>query len=214
MTPVGPVAFAEVFTAALAGDGCSVVDGIGAGRRLPVHRWLGEVDAFDRALLAHCVGRTLDVGCGPGRMTAHLTSLGVAAAGLDVVADAVARTRARGATCFHGDVFDPVPLEGRWQTALLADGNIGIGGDPVRLLARLRELLVPGGRVVADLAPPGAGVRRASLTIRTDRQHSRPFPWAIVGADAVGGVAEAAGLVVRESRQVTGRWFALLEARP
>lgn len=211
MTATGPVAFATVFAAALAGDGCSVVDGLGA-RRLPVHRWLGSVDAFDRELLARCVGRTLDVGCGPGRMTAHLTSLGISAAGLDLVADAVARTRARGAVCFHGDVFDPVPLEGSWDTALLADGNIGIGGDPVRLLTRIRQLLAPGGRVVTDLAAPGAGVRRSTLTIRTARQHSRPFPWAEVGAEAVALVAEPAGLTVRETQQVSGRWFALLEA--
>ena len=53
------------------------------------------------------------------------------------------------------DVFGPLPGEGRWDTALLADGNIGIGGDPVALLARVRELLAPEGRVVVDLAAPG-----------------------------------------------------------
>jgi len=38
-------------------------------------------------------------------------------------------------------VFDALPAEGRWHTALLADGNVGIGGDPIRLLSRLRGLI-------------------------------------------------------------------------
>ena len=29
------------------------------------------------------------------------------------------------------DLFAPLPGEGRWHHVLLADGNIGIGGDPV-----------------------------------------------------------------------------------
>ncbi len=30
------------------------------------------------------------------------------------------------------------------------DGNVGIGGDPVTLLTRLRELPRPGGRLLAE----------------------------------------------------------------
>ncbi len=52
-------------------------------------------------------------------------------------------------------MFAPLPGEGRWGTALLADGNIGIGGDPVALLRRLREVLDPRGRIVVELAAPG-----------------------------------------------------------
>ena len=34
---------------------------------------------------------------------------------------------------------DPMPGEGRWDTVLLADGNIGIGGAPVALLRRTAD---------------------------------------------------------------------------
>ena len=36
----------------------------------------------------------------------------------------------RGATVLQRDIFGPLPGEGRWGTALLFDGNVGIGGDP------------------------------------------------------------------------------------
>ena len=39
----------------------------------------------DLALLAHCTGRTLDIGCGPGRLTAALAALGHVVLGIDVV---------------------------------------------------------------------------------------------------------------------------------
>ncbi len=64
--------------------------------------------------------------------------------GIDVVPEAVEQTRRRGASALQRDLFDALPGEGRWQTALLADGNVGIGGDPVALLARTRDLVQPG----------------------------------------------------------------------
>ena len=67
-------------------------------------------------------------------------------------------TRERGVPALRRDVFDRVPGEGRWHTVLLADGNIGIGGDPVRLLQRVRTLLATGGRVVVELGAPGTAV--------------------------------------------------------
>ena len=39
---------------------------------LPVHRWRRDADPDDLELLAHCEGHTLDLGCGPGRLTAAL----------------------------------------------------------------------------------------------------------------------------------------------
>lgn len=81
-------------------------------------------------MLAHCVGTTLDIGCGPGRMSQALAARGACVLGIDVVPEAVTLTRARGASALVCDVFAPVLGEGRWDTALLADGNIGIGGGP------------------------------------------------------------------------------------
>ena len=79
--------------------------------------------------------------------------------GVDVVREAVDQTVARGVVALRRDVFDRLPGEGRWETALLADGNVGIGGDPVALLLRAGELVAADGRVVVELAPPGVRPR-------------------------------------------------------
>jgi hypothetical protein len=108
------------------------------------------------------------------------------------------------------DVFGSLPCEGEWSSALLADGNIGIGGDPVRLLGRVRRLLAPGGRVVVDLAPPGMGLTVGAIRIHAGDRTSRRFPWAVLSPEAVGGVASSAGLSVGDVHEYDGRWFAVL----
>jgi SAM-dependent methyltransferase len=113
--------------------------------------WKAAADVGDLALLGHCVGATLHVGCGPGRMSQTLAAQGAGVMGIDVVPEAVRQTRAGGACALVRDVFGPLPGEGRWDTALLADGNVGIGGDPVMLMRRVRDLLAPGGRAVVEV---------------------------------------------------------------
>lgn len=208
--PLTDEPFTEVFAAALRGVPCDVI-GLGPEPSpLPVDLWIRSADASDRAVLAHCKGATIDIGCGPGRMSAHLAQLGGCVLGIDVVPEAVDQTRARGVTALRRDVFSPVPGEGRWETALLADGNIGIGGDPARLLRRMHELLAPRGRVVVDLAPYGIGIQTTAVMLRTERQSSRPFAWTVVGAEVIGAVAQAAGLTVLATHEYANRWFAVL----
>lgn len=199
----------ELFGAALRGEFCEVVGDGAAAFQLPVERWCGAVDRSDRALLRHCRGATLDVGCGPGRMVEHLARAGRAALGIDVSPEAVARTVRRGAAAILRDVHAPLPAEGRWETVLLADGNIGIGGDPRRLLARVAGLLAPGGRVVVDLAPPGAGVRTDRVRLRTTAATSEPFAWSTVSVDAIDTLARAAGFAEVRRYCSGGRWFAV-----
>jgi SAM-dependent methyltransferase len=205
--------FALVFAEALRGHACHLVGEGTDPVPLPVARWRSAADAGDRAVLAACVGHTLDVGCGPGRMGAHLMAQGHCVLGIDLVEEAVRQARERGVAALHRDVFAPLPGEGRWDTVLLADGNIGIGGDPVALLTRVVELLAPGGRVVADLAPPGTGVRTHRLSIRGTGGTTRPFPWSVVAVDAVAEIARGVGLAHCERHEVAGRWFAVLELR-
>ena len=82
----------------------------------------------------------------------------------------VALARRRGAAVLEADVFGPLPGEGRWATCLLFDGTIGIGGDPTRLLARCRELTGPGGRVLAEVEPPGTGLAPPHRLVRAGRR--------------------------------------------
>jgi len=201
--------FSDVYTAALRGEHCQVVGGSGVVP-LPVGTWTRTADHVDRALLAHCDGPTLDVGCGPGRMAEHLTRSGRAALGIDVVPEAVFQARARGVAALLRNVFEALPGEGRWSTVLLADGNVGIGGDPRRLFARVADLLAPGGRVVADLAPPGTGISTRLLRLRTASARSQPFTWSTVAADRIGVVCGGLGLSVNLLDEYQDRWFAVL----
>jgi hypothetical protein len=109
-------------------------------------------------------------------------------------------------------VFQRLPAEGRWRTVLLADGNIGIGGDPVRLLTRCRDLTDPEGRVLVELAPPGIGLYRHRARLESGHVVGPWFDWAEVGVDAIAEVARAAGWPRVSCRPVVGehRWFAIL----
>ncbi|MBF4162268.1 methyltransferase domain-containing protein [Nocardioides acrostichi] len=201
--------FTDVFSRALRGEQC-LVEGLDGGPMvLPVADWTREADAGDDALLALCSGTTIDIGCGPGRLAARLAELGHLSLGIDVVEEAVHQSRARGASALHRDVFDEVPGEGRWQTALLADGNVGIGGDPAALLGRVRELLDARGRLVVELAGPGvpSSARWATLEVG-GVSRSRPFRWAVVGVDGVAELAASVGLGVLEVVEFASRRWA------
>jgi SAM-dependent methyltransferase len=202
--------FSEVFASAL--DGApTVVVGLGDEPMvLPVHLWSRAADELDHALVALCDGPTLDIGCGPGRLTEALTVRGHLALGIDVVPTAVAMTVDRGAPAMRRDVFDRLPGEGRWHSALLADGNIGIGGDPVRLLQRVRAVVVPGGRVVVELGGPGSTVMSCWAALEGGDMRSRPFRWATLGVDDVRQVAAAAGFGAVRVHRLGHRWAAVL----
>ena len=206
--------FTSVFSRALRGDACRVVGLDGGPSDLPMGEWTREADPDDLLLLGHCEGPTLDIGCGPGRMAAALARLGHAVLGIDVVPEAVEQTRRRGASALQRDLFDTLPGEGRWETALLADGNVGIGGDPATLLARTRDLVLGHGRVVVELAAPGVAMSTRWISLETGEVRSRPFLWSVVGVDDIHDVAREAGLVVRSCGVLgaSARWVAVLVA--
>ena len=185
----------------------------GEALSLDTARWHADATCEEEAMLDTVDGPVIDIGCGPGRLVLSLARRGLPALGVDASPSAVALARRRGAAVLERDVFGRLPGEGRWATALLFDGNIGIGGDPARLLVRCRELTGGKGRVVAEVEPPGAGLRRLTTWLERDGDRTASFPWAVVGADAIGPLAHQAGLDVTGlvSTQ-TGRWFAQLDA--
>jgi SAM-dependent methyltransferase len=203
--------YAEGLRAASAGLAHNLVvcDDRGSCVPLALHRWCADQVAGDAALLTRCAGPTLDVGCGPGRLTAALAARGIPVLGVDLAATAVAITRRRGVPVVRASVFDPLPGEGGWDTILLADGNIGIGGDPVSLLRRCRALLGPRGQLVVEVDPPGAS-RRTRLQLSSGARRSEWFAWAHVGADAVGPLADSTGFRAGSTWTEDSRWFAVL----
>ena len=91
------------------------------------------------------------------------------------------------------------PGEGRWSIWFLADGNVGIGGDPATaLLRRVRELLAgrPGRRRGAPCrAPARARLGRRCAPAMTTRRRRSAGP--VVGVDDIDALAvTAAGLLV------------------
>ena len=183
----------------------------GSAAPLALGRWCGSLVDGDHGLLRRCEGATLDVGCGPGRLAAAVAWQGLPVLGVDVSGTAVRLARERGVCALRRSVFDRLPAEGRWRTALLADGNIGIGGDPVRLLTRLRSLLGAYGQILCELDPPYVPTRAVQVRIENPRGVRSPeFGWAHVSVTDVNSVAEAADMSVAATWKEAGRWFSTL----
>jgi SAM-dependent methyltransferase len=201
----------EVYDRALSdGGSLRMLDASGRGAPLPVHMWTSDEAPGDAGLLARCRGPVLDVGCGPGRLAAALMRRGVPALGVDVAPAAVALARSRGATALRRSVYERLPGERRWATALLADGNVGIGGDPVLLLSRVRDLLAPDGALLVEADVPGSWTGSLRLRLSDDVGVSEDFPWAVLAVEDVPAVAREAGLRSDEIWEEAGRWFVTL----
>lgn len=183
----------------------------------PDNRWATPADRTERALVELVAAPVLDVGCGPGRHVVALAERGVPALGIDVCEHALDLARNQGASVLQRSVFDRVPAAGRWGSALLLDGNIGIGADPARLMRRVGTLLRPRGRLLVELDPPGTSpdVRRVRLEIvggrGSDTVEVGPwFDWGRLPAERAEACAERAGLDVVNVWNDGDRHLALL----
>ncbi|WP_329166841.1 methyltransferase domain-containing protein [Streptomyces sp. NBC_01267] len=180
---------------------------------LDVERWCGAPDSADVTVLARCRGSVLDIGCGPGRLVAALAALGTTTLGIDVSQAAVDRTVQEGGAALCRSVFAPLPGEGRWGTALLMDGNVGIGGDPAALLVRVAELTGPNGMLIVEAAGHDIDER---VDVRVDDgrgARGAAFPWARAGTRALLGYAETTGWVAEDQWKTAGRSFLQLRRR-
>ncbi|MFF3111359.1 SAM-dependent methyltransferase [Kitasatospora sp. NPDC057904] len=181
--------------------------------RLDVERWCAPATGADHSLLLRCTrlsAPVLDLGCGPGRLVAALLELGVPALGVDVTGAAVARTLGLGGPALCRSVFDRLPAEGRWGAALLADGNLGIGGDPLALLRRGAELIAPDGLLLVEVEAAETDERAVVRVEGPDGRLGPPFPWARLGTLAALRRARAAGLAEAERWTSHGRRFLAL----
>lgn len=179
---------------------------------LDLARWAKPPDDTDTRVLDRCVGPAIDVGCGPGRMVVALARRGVPALGIDVAPEAVRHVLEAGGLALVRSVFRPVPGEGRWQHVILLDGCIGIGGSPIALLQRVRELLAPGGvaYVEHDTSPDRADLTTARISDGRGRV-SPPFAWAVIGRNALARAAQQAGLRVLETWPTSDRALCVLQ---
>jgi hypothetical protein len=90
---------------------------------------------------------------------------------------------------------------------LLADGNIGIGGLPARLLNRCVQLLAPGGRILIEADPGDVDEQLTAWLEHPDGRRGPVFPWARMGTGALLRAAADAGLHVMGEWQHADRAF-------
>ena len=182
----------------------------GSVRELEVDRWLNDADAVDLRILERVCGPVLDVGCGPGRHVEALSQRGIDVLGMDLTPDFVAvAQRSQRSVVLHS-VFDPVPGGVQWNWALMLDGSIGIGGDPVALLRRVGCLLAPGGQVLVETEPPEQRSERLTMVIQSEASRDSWFDWATVSASDVARLGRAARFGLADRWEDSGRWFAQL----
>jgi SAM-dependent methyltransferase len=176
-------------------------------------RWFGGLPPEEDEVLAEAVAPVLDAGCGPGRHVVALSRRGVFSVGVDVAPSAVGLVRRRGAIALRASIFDYLPWTGTWGSVLLLDGNVGIGGDPERLIRRVRSLLRRGGRVLLELEPPGVPSRSLRVRLEAGGLAGPWFRWGVLGMDGLARVARSGGFVVAKTWTGGGRWFGRLDAR-
>ena len=174
----------------------------------PASRWFDDAEPAELRALARVVGPALDIGCGPGRHVAALTERGVPTLGIDITTQALTHARARSVPVLERCVFSSLPGTGRWRTALLLDGNLGIGGDPVRLLSRVRELLAGDGMAIVEVEPPGAGLDPCRVRFEIGGVAGPWFDWVAIDALSLEAVCTDADLRLLECWCDDDRWFA------
>lgn len=200
------------FDAALTGVPSQMRYSDGSEALLDVSRWTDPAGGEDGWLLDRCTGPTVDLGCGPGRLVEALTGRGTRVLGVDQSSVAAVHCRRRRVSMLCQDLFAPLPTEGSWSHALLADGNIGIGGAPARLLKRATRLLAPGGTLLVEADPRPDLAWQGTVRVCTERSVGEPLPWAVVGIGVLGAIAAAVGLAAT-ARYTGGRAFLELTGR-
>ncbi|MEU3688005.1 class I SAM-dependent methyltransferase [Streptomyces narbonensis] len=144
-------------------------DGFYADRDKPVPFFVAKPDEnlvsyVERGLLP-AGGRALDLGCGPGRNTLYLASLGYEVDAVDLSATAIrwaeeraTEAGAEGVRFVHGDAFAATALEGPYD--LVYDSGCFHHLPPhrrVSYLALLDRVLAPGGHFALTAFAAGEG---------------------------------------------------------
>ena len=180
---------------------------------LPVHRWFAAAGAAEQRALDHALGPALDIGCGPGRHLVALAQREVFALGIDISSELLDVARRQGVNVLERSVFDRVPGTGKWRSALLLDGNIGIGGDPVALLSRIAQLLTIDGRLIVEIEPFDAADQVIVVRAETPVAAGPWFRWTTVGPRRLAAIARTVEYDVVDLWDAEDRRFARLEPR-
>lgn len=138
----------------------------GARDDVPAAFWLrSTIDPLEALALDLCQGRVLDLGAGAGLHSLELQRRGFEVTALDISPDCVTVMRERGVVDAHAaDLY--AFEDGRFDTILcICNGldKVGRLADLPRFLDRMRQLLAPGGQLVADSFDLRTGADKARL---------------------------------------------------
>lgn len=135
----------------------------------------GTDDTFYLGRMGEAGGPVLEIGCGTGRLLRRALGRGVDAWGVDASPAMVARCRAQLPAAQRDRVVlaDAVSLHLDRRFALVTApfrvlSHVGAVEDQLRLLAAVREHLLPGGEFVFDLYVPHLPLLIAGLPERVD----------------------------------------------
>ncbi len=111
-----------------------------------------EMDELDRGALQNCVGKILDVGACGGCHSLYLQQNGFMVDALDISPGCIEVMRRRGVKhTVHENLFNLTTR--KYDTILMLMNGLGVCGtiDGCNLFLQfIRELLLPGGQVIAD----------------------------------------------------------------
>jgi SAM-dependent methyltransferase len=159
--------------------------------RLLLGSFLARI-AADVAAVAPDGARVLEVGCGPGHLSARLAHHGFDVTGLDLDPAMIARARANADRPGNGDRRRPSFLVGDVAALAFPDGSFDLvvstlsvhhWADPAAGLAEIGRVLRPGGRALIWDFRPGVrphpfGPRHAHIPDPVD--HTRGAPLRVV----------------------------------
>ncbi|MEU6286729.1 methyltransferase domain-containing protein [Streptomyces sp. NPDC046988] len=164
------------------------------------HRSTGAGTALERALMAAFAelvgpdGQVADLGCGPGRVTAHLASLGLRVFGLDLSASmlAIARRENPGLRFEQGSMLELDLPDGALAGAVSWYSSIHTPAERLPdLFGEIRRVLAPGGHLLLGFQvgdEPSLLDRPFGHPVALEFERRRP--------EAMAGLLERAGFTV------------------
>ena len=189
-----------------------------------------EWDPHLQKSMEYVQGRTLDIGCGAGRVTLHLQQNGVDVIGIDHSPLAIRVCRERGVKDARLIPVTQVSANrlGLFDTIVMTGNNFGLVGNPKRaqwLLRRFYRMTTARGRILAETTDPYAtddpvhlaymARNRAKGRMNGQFRHRECyrnligpwFDWLFVSRDEMREIVAGTGWVVREFIEPEGTQY-------